>query len=163
MKNLTMLAVAALCLMGSARAETNPAENNLTETDVVLSQRAVALNVDISTARVRLSKAGYAVALVKVLVPELAGATLLDHRNEGEGAPCLTTYGTRDPAEVIQNRPAVEQVPFTVTLTKRLVANRFEQKCQVGLIESVTGKIRGFEFVHSRFQAIGERTLADCR
>jgi hypothetical protein len=158
MRKLTMMVVAALCLMGSAQAETN-----LTETNVILSQRTVNLQVDISTARVKLSRAGYSVPLVKVLVPGLADVTLLNHRNEGEGAPCLATYETHDPAAVIQDHPAVEQVPFTVTLTKRLVANQFEQKCRVGLIETVNGKIRGFEFVHSRFQAIGERKPEDCR
>jgi len=129
----------------------------------VISEKTVTLNVDISTARVKLSKAGYSVPLVKVLVPDLADVTLLNHRNEGEEAPCLATYDAFVAEDVIQNNPAIEKANFTIKLSKITTPNAEQGTCQVKLLEEVNGIIRGFQFIHSRSFLMPERNIADCR
>ena len=134
-----------------------------TYAQTVVSEKTVTLNVDISTARVKLSKAGYSVAMVKVLVPDLADVTLLNHRNEGEDAPCLATNDAFVAEDVIQNNPAIEKANFTVKLTKITTPNTEQGTCQVKLLEEVNGVIRGFQFFHSRSFLMPERNVADCR
>ncbi|MCB0393429.1 MAG: hypothetical protein KDD25_02650 [Bdellovibrionales bacterium] len=131
-------------------------------TDVVLSEKVSNLTVDISTAKLKLSKAGYESPVVKVLVPDLADVTIFDHRNEGEGAPCLATFDTFEPNDVIQGNPSVEEIPFKVTLTRMTFLDS-ANVCQVYLVENVEGQIRGFNFYHSRDAHIGTRNAEDCR
>ncbi len=52
----------------------------------VISDQVVRLPVRINSETVKLSAAGYSRPMVKVLVPGLADVTVLNHRNEGEGA-----------------------------------------------------------------------------
>lgn len=129
----------------------------------VISERQVTLNVDISTARLKFSSSGYASPVVKVLVPELADVTLLDHRNVGEGAPCLASYQALTPEEVIQENPAIEKVEFQIKLTKVPEINEKENTCEITLREEINGQIRGFAFTHSRAQVIAKRSVVDCR
>ncbi|MCM2278411.1 MAG: hypothetical protein NDJ89_10085 [Oligoflexia bacterium] len=128
----------------------------------VISMREVLLPIDISTTRIKLSRADYMAPVVKVLVPELADVTLLDHRNTGEGAPCLATYEATAPEEVIQGRPAIEEARFTVTLKKQAELEPRTSTCSIHLIEEIHGKIRGFAFEHSRTARIGSRHPDDC-
>lgn len=134
----------------------------LSANEVQLSRQVKILAVDISTARVKLSGADYSTPLVKVLVPLLADVTLLNHRNEGEGAPCLATTDTMFPEDVIKNNPALENHKFVITLTK--VAELDEQHdCQVTLHEDIESNIRGFKFKHHRSIVVGTRHQDDCR
>lgn len=130
---------------------------------VTLSKRVVQLNVDISTTKLKWSKADYSSPVVKVLVPELADVTLLDHRNTGEGAPCLASYEASSPEDVIQNNPAIEKVPFEVTLLKDAELDDGSSVCRVTLTELIKGHIRGFEFRHDRSLLVGNRHKDDCR
>ena len=129
----------------------------------VISERTVAIDVDISTAKVRLSRAGYSTEVVKVLIPALADVTLLDHRNEGESAPCLATNATDNPADVVQNNPSVESIQMKITLTKFPTINSTTQLCDIILSESIETKIRGFSFDHFRSLVIASRSIDDCR
>ncbi|OGQ16945.1 MAG: hypothetical protein A3B70_01545 [Deltaproteobacteria bacterium RIFCSPHIGHO2_02_FULL_40_11] len=130
---------------------------------VTLSKREVTLNVDISTTTLRLSRADYASPLVKVLVPDLADVTILDHRNTGEGAPCLATFDTMFPNDVIQDNPQVEKIKFDIVLKKEVQLNSEGTACMVHLLESVHGRIRGFQFEHYQALFVGERHIDDCR
>lgn len=152
--------VAALLAFGGLSAGAQEIENSR---EVVLAERTVNLNVDISSAKLKLSRADYSSPVVKVLVPELADATILDHRNTGEGAPCMATYQALSPEEIIQNNPAVELVPMTITLKKILTPDRANGRCLVVLDERIEGKIRGFVFEHQRAIEVGARHLDDCR
>jgi hypothetical protein len=75
---------------------------------VNLSEKTVTLDVAINKWNLKFSRAGYSEPVVKVLIPELADVTLLDHRNFRENAPCLATFEAKTPEEVIQNRFGVE-------------------------------------------------------
>ena len=139
------------------------ASENPQPKEVVISKRVVKLPVEISATRVKLSQADYSVPVVKVLVPELAAVTLLDHRNTGEGAPCLATSQTRQPHDVIQNHPRIEEVEMTIYLVKNLSPNVVENSCDVSLTEHIDTVIRGFHFSHDRYLSVGVRQLADCQ
>lgn len=130
--------------------------------EVVVSENKVVLPVDISTAKLKFTNLGYGETfMVKVIVPELANHTLLNHRNEGEDGPCLFTYGARQVDQVVQGRPEVEDVEFTVT-HKRSTGLNFEGVCKVTLIEELRAQIRGFEFFHQLFHELPDRVEADC-
>lgn len=131
--------------------------------EVVISKRNVLLNVDVSTAKVKLSNAGYATYVLKVLVPDLADVTLLDHRNEGESAPCIATYETLKPEDVIKNDPGMEKVKATITLNRMASLNPDTHLCEINLHESISTKVRGFLFIHDRMKVIATRNEADCR
>ncbi len=130
---------------------------------VNLSEKTVTLDVAINKWNLKFSRAGYSEPVVKVLIPELADVTLLDHRNFRENAPCLATFEAKTPEEVIQNRFGVEPVELTIRLNKNLVPDSEKQTCIVTLEETVEGKIRGFKFEHQRYLSVGERNINDCR
>jgi hypothetical protein len=153
MKHLTPLILVGLTSWGSQA-------QSITST---LSQRLVTLTVEVNAKNLRWSQADYQFPVVKVLVPELAEATILDHRNTGEGAPCLASYVALTPEDVIQNYPSVEKIPFEITLQKVATLDPIAKTCGIVLIEDIKGNIRGYEFIHSRRQTINFRNLADCR
>ncbi|WP_413569653.1 hypothetical protein ACLWBD_04195 [Bdellovibrio sp. HCB117] len=137
---------------------------NANTTETVISEKTFRLPVDISTAQVRKTNAGYGeLYLVKVLIPGLAAVTVLNHRNVGENAPCMATYETTSIEDVIQNNPATEHYDITVTQTKLAYPDWENTKCIVHLQEKVSAKIRGYNFVHSASTPLQERHIDDCK
>jgi hypothetical protein len=135
---------------------------SLSASAVTLHQHKVTLPVDISTTRLLRSNAGYGENyILKVIIPELADVTFLNHRNPLAGGPCMATYEAFEPSEIIQNNPSVEQVEFEVTLDKETSVDG--NICHVTMSESVVGKIRGFTFQHMVFQKMPDRSVEDCR
>lgn len=153
MKTVFVLLVGLVNAMSAIAAES---------TQVVLSETKVVRNIEVSDSTVKLSIAGYATPLVKILVPVLADITFLDHRNEGEGAPCMSTHYAKRPHQVVQQSPATEPVEFVVTLKKHL-SMPDDKTCVVELVESVDAFIRDFKFEHHRRVTIGNRHIDDCR
>jgi hypothetical protein len=131
--------------------------------EVKIGERTVTLNVPISDTTVKLSRADYQTEVVKVLVPELADVTILNHRNTREGAPCLATYQTPFPNAVILHRPAIEKIEFKITLSKLATLDPQQKFCSVVLKERVEGYVRGYLFEHERFEQVANRDPADCR
>lgn len=129
----------------------------------LISEKTVAINVRIDSKNVKLSKADYALPTVKVLIPELAEHTLMDHRNTGEGAPCMATDGTRDPNKVIQNKHGIDRAEIKIKLTQHLFADVENNICYVSLSEELETDIRGFKFVHVRDTALPNREIEDCK
>lgn len=128
----------------------------------ILHQKKVLLPVNVSSAQLLLSNAGYGqIEILKIIVPELADVTFLNHRNPTAGGPCLATYDSYDPEDVIQGRPGIEKVLFTVKLTKETYASR--DTCFVSMTESVEGMVRGYKFTHTVHQEMPARKLEDCR
>lgn len=154
MKKIILLALFVVFSGGVANAQVF---------EVEVSQRIVDVLVDISTTKVKLSDAGYEAPVLKVLVPELADVTIMDHRNEGESAPCLATYDTLNIEEVVQGDPSIERVPLTITLSKLLSKDPENKLCHVMLAERIDGEIRGFNFNHLRQIPVGTRHIDDCR
>ena len=127
----------------------------------VLSFKKVNLSVNIDQSNMKLSRAGYGSDVLKVFIPALADVTILDHRNENSGAPCMSTYETDIAEDVIQGRPGVEKIDFTVVLTKHTYLDG--TVCKVSMDETITAKIRGFNFSHSRNVDMPDRHADDCR
>lgn len=129
---------------------------------VTLHQKKVILPVDISSARLLLSNAGYGdMYILKIIIPELADMTFLNHRNPTAGGPCMATYETLDLEAVVQGNPSVENVEFDITLDKDVYLN--DEFCHVTMTETVVGKIRGFTFQHTVSQEMPRRMKEDCR
>jgi hypothetical protein len=139
--------------------------------EVVVSEREVELNVDISESTVKLSRADYSAAVVKILIPEIADVAILDHRNTNEGAPCMATYETQSPSSVVGGDPKKEKIKFKITLERQAFFNRSVNPdgsldsgvCEVYLIETINGVIRGFNFNHVESVLVGTRHPDDCR
>jgi hypothetical protein len=148
-----------LAALGEARA----VEDNNSTVTRVMQKKTVILPVEVSAGSVHLSRADYSTPLVKILVPALADITLLDHRNFSEGAPCMATNDTKRVDDVIQGRPATENVPFNVTLTKIAYVDKENNICRVTLEESLDARIRGFTFTHVRYSDLPDRVVEDCR
>nr|WP_295905864.1 hypothetical protein [uncultured Bdellovibrio sp.] len=134
------------------------------ENETVVSRKTVRLPVDLSQAGVRSSNKGYGTTyLVKILVPGLAAETLLNHRNEGESAPCLATYQTDLVEDVIKNNPAVENFDFEIIQKKVVYPDTTNKTCTVMLVEDVSAVVRGFNFVHHRSVELPARHIDDCK
>ena len=101
--------------------------------------------------------------MVKVIIPELASVTLLDHRDSGSGGPCIATTDAVHPIDILQDRPATEKVSLVIRLEKFPVIGPRNDTCVIYLVESIEGSIRGFDFFHSRTIEIGSRHVDDCR
>lgn len=148
----TFLSLSLLLLSSLAQAQF---------TQTVINERTVVLPVDINSTRLKFTSLGYSSSLVKIIVPELAAVTILNHRNIGEDGPCLFTYGTRLIDDVLQDRPEVVDTEFTITLTKQAWVSG--EKCHVELSETVTADIRGFFFQHQVVHEMPSRVLEDCK
>lgn len=132
--------------------------------EVIISKKTVKLAVDLSTAGIRSSNLGYGdTFFVKILVPGLAAETVLNHRNEGESAPCLATYETFAVEDVIKNNPTTEIHEFEIVQKKVLYPNEADKTCSVWLVEDVATKVRGFNFIHQRQTELPSRHIDDCQ
>lgn len=132
--------------------------------EVIIAKKTVKLPVDLSSAGIRSSNLGYGdTYFVKILVPGLAAETMLNHRNEGEAAPCLATYQTFKVEDVVQNNPTTEIHDFEIEQKKVLYPNEAEKTCRVYLIEDVKTKVRGFDFVHHLVHELPSRHIDDCK
>lgn len=129
----------------------------------VISSRVVTVPVDISSAKVVFTNKGYGTTyLVKILVPALAAPTLMNHRNEGESAPCLATYQTDNIDDIIQGRPETINADVKIDLVKETFISDRDGLCHVKLSENISTTIRGFTFGHSRSSELPTRHRADC-
>jgi hypothetical protein len=158
-KQIVLTLGAALVVLGSASLGFAQS----TTTDKLISSREVTLPVNISPATLHLSQADYSVPVVKVLVPELAAETLMNHRNTKEGAPCLATTDTKDANDIIKNNPAIEQIVFQIDLIKSVSPDLDNKVCHVWLTEKLHAVIRGAKFDHARDSALPDRSLEDCQ
>ncbi len=126
------------------------------------------VRVELNEKSVLCSRADYSMPMLKVLIPELAEITLLDHQNTGAGAPCVTTgqicdaSGLVGPELILQGRDGVESIDVEVLAERVETVDHQQQKCQVGLRETVNTVIRGQSLTHERWADLGERSYADC-
>lgn len=128
----------------------------------ILSEREVDMTIDLNSKTLKLSRADYMEPTVKVLIPEIADVTVMNHRNFSEGAPCLATEGTKSPQDVLQGQEGKENIKVRITLSKLLYLDD-QNVCHLTLQEDVETNIRGFKFVHARQSTLPKRVAADCR
>jgi len=154
-----LLALALVPLAASPAA----AEPTYFETVVTDTTTPVDLKLDSTT--VLCSSADYGALFLKVLIPDLAHLTLLDHQNLGAGAPCVAAGQCRAgnmPADIIDPAHPTERVDVHVQEVRADEADSAAQTCTTTLIERVHVTIRGIDFVHERQAALGTRPYSDC-
>lgn len=132
---------------------------------VTVSEKEVTLNVDISKNNMKMSYATYGISVVRILVPELANVTKLNHHRAADGSPSVATHGPSSIDKVLQDNPQVEQIKFKITLQRHAqqdVENNI-LVCNVYVIENVEAHIRGRVFSTDQYALIDKHQLADCR
>ncbi|HTL32727.1 MAG TPA: MYXO-CTERM sorting domain-containing protein [Kofleriaceae bacterium] len=123
----------------------------------------VDLTLDSTT--VLCSSADYGALFLKVLIPDLARLTLLDHQNIGAGAPCVASGQCKPgnmPANIIVAGDPIERVDVNVKEVRLDEADSVAMTCNTTLIEKVQVTIRGIQFFHQRELPLGSRPFSDC-
>jgi hypothetical protein len=159
MPNLAHTSI-ALLLLSAATAAAEPVVN---ETVVHDTTSQVDLKLDSNT--VLCSSADYGALFLKVLIPELAGLTLLDHQNLGAGAPCVASGPCKPgnmPSDILSGKSPYEATSINVKAVRIDEADADTQICTTTLRETVDVTIRGIAFKHERFASLGERPFSDC-
>jgi uncharacterized protein (TIGR03382 family) len=136
-----------------------------TESETVVQDRTTSVDLQINDKTVLCSSADYGAPFLKVLVPELAGMTLLDHQNTGAGAPCVAAGACQPghmPADLIDPAHPTETVDVNVKEVRIDEADDQAKTCTTFLAERVNVTIRGVQFIHERGLALGTRPYSDC-
>ena len=144
-------------------AATAAADVTVHETVVHDTTTPVNLKLDAST--VLCSSADYGALFLKVLIPELARLTLLDHQNLGAGAPCVAAGPCQPghmPSDILTDKSPYEATSINVRAVRIDEADSEAQTCTTTLRETVDVTIRGVAFKHERFASLGERPFSDC-
>jgi hypothetical protein len=130
-----------------------------------LSDKTTEVDVPLNEETVKCSARDYSAPFLKVLIPALADITALNHRNAGEGAPCIAAGQCRSFTEpqalLSRGGERVERVAVRVTLKKETALDG--EVCRVTLVETVNAVIRGTPFFHERRHELAERVPSDCR
>ena len=131
--------------------------------EVILAERTTLLRINLNETSVKCSIQGYSMPNLKVLVPELAAITILNHRNSNEGAPCIAAGSCSEfsPSQILSQGNGIDEVPVHVVLRKSTELHG--KICRVTLIENVDAIIRGIPFYHERIHDVADRIPADCK
>jgi hypothetical protein len=171
----TILAVAMILTAGGAAAEEaliaraldsaqSAAKTSRVKAEKgLVSDKTTVIETPINAQTVKCSQADYSIPMLKVLVPGLADLTVLNHRNNGEGAPCVAAgpCETMNPGQILKDGSGVDAIKVRVTLHKETAIDG--AVCRVTVIERVSTTIRGVPFFHEQAHEVAERTPADCR
>ena len=152
-----LVAVFGLLLPSLLHAET-------LEKEVYRSSESIVVAVNAKS--VRCSALGYGSPELKVDVSDLDWAASFNHRQLGEGQPCMTAGlcgGELTPEKL---RAAGEgDIPTQLLVVHKEVAtiDRAHGTCSRVLVEEVTMKLHGIEFSHQRRADLASTTAAQCR
>ena len=144
------------------------AQDRFESLEKVLSERVHHFNIELNATTVLCSQAGYSASFLKILIPQLADVTFLDHRNFGAEAPCVAAgecapIGDRTPGEIIDLLKPTETVEVKVVATRVLTKDNQEKKCNVTLKEEIFTNVRGAPFYHIKSASLNQRNFEDCR
>ena len=160
-KSFNLLVISSFVLIGAlASAQSAPK----TQTRVI-RKGVLHLPVDLNTSTVKCSAKGYGMPELKVLVPALAKVTVLNHRNDGEGAPCITAgecTNDLNPEKILSGGSGQQTIPVGIRVIQELTTDQETQTCHVTLKEEILSEINGVTFKHLRTQDLGNRDIADC-
>jgi len=152
---LAILAMAIIC--SAAHAKSNK---------VLVHNKTTTVEIKLNTNTVVCSPVDYRRPMLKILIPQLANLTLLDHRNEGAGAPCVAAAECQpghSPADILTpGSPEVESVPVHVGVFRWTEVDPESGQCHVVLVEEVHLIVRGIPFYHKRQTGLGTRHPEDC-
>lgn len=117
---------------------------------------------------------GYGAMTHKVIVPELAGHTVFNHRNPGEDGPCLRSdrrmfagvgipvLPNRDGSMPILDPHQSQEIVISVKIQNQYSINRDKGICKVQMVEDVRTSIDGEVFYHVYKKDMGFRYIEDC-
>jgi MYXO-CTERM domain-containing protein len=131
----------------------------------VVHETTTNLDIELTPTTVSCSAADYSASFLKVLIPELASITLLDHQNFGAGAPCVAAGPCgpdHQPEQILDPAAPSENVDLTVRAVRLDQIDHDAESCTATLIERVEVVIRGKEFFHERWADLGQRPYLDC-
>ncbi len=157
------LTTAALSLGLAAAASNAVAEPVYTETTV--HDTTTNVEVELNAQTVLCSSADYGALYLKILIPQLARLTLLDHQNLGAGAPCVAAgmcEPGNEPSDIIDPNDPKDTVAINVKAIRVDEADADTQTCNTSLTEKVKVTIRGVDFFHERWATLGTRPYSDC-
>lgn len=143
--------------------------------EILQHSKTVTMDVTLNEETVLCSKADYGSYFLKILIPDLAKHTLLNHKNLGANAPCVAAgpcFGANLPGKIIDANKSNELIDVKIDLFRgeslRQTGNDFmpdiprKQVCGVFMIERIETNIRGHIFTHARSIDLGNRDLKDC-
>lgn len=160
MRTTTLAASLVLGLASSAGAAVETREELVHET-------TTSVDLLLTPETVICSHADYSANFLKVLIPQLAGITLLDHQNTDAGAPCVAAgecapFGDHAPDDILDEADTSETVDIRVRATRLEEIDHDAQTCTTSLRERVDLEIRGVRFAHERYAPLGSRPYGDC-
>ncbi len=160
MRTTTLAAALVLGLASSASAAVERREELVHET-------TTSVDLELTPDTVICSHADYSANFLKVLIPQLASITLLDHQNTDAGAPCVAAgecapFGDHSPGDILDENDTSETVDIRVRATRQEVIDHDAQTCATTLVERVDLEIRGVPFSHQRQTSLGTRPYGDC-
>lgn len=160
MRTYTVAASLLLGLASSASAAVETREELVHET-------TTSVELELTPDTVICSHADYSSTFLKVLIPQLASITLLDHQNTDAGAPCVAAgecapFGDHAPGDILDELDTTETVDIAVRATRMDEIDHEAKTCTTTLIERVDVLIRGVPFAHQRLASLGSRPYGDC-
>lgn len=143
--------------------------------EILQHSKTITMNVALNEKTVLCSKADYGALFLKILIPDLASHTLLNHRNLGASAPCVAAGSCTDdnnPSKIIDAAKPIEKIAIKIDIYRaefvKRTGNDFmpgppgKQVCGIIMIERIETIIRGRKFTHQRDIELGSRELSDC-
>lgn len=152
----TLAAAAALILPSLVHAETLSKE---------VSRENVDIQVTINAASVRCSALGYGALELKVDVPDLDWSATFNHRQLGEGKPCMTAgvcSSTLSPEILRAKGEGDIPTQLLVVHTEEAYVDRTHGTCSRELVEVLSMELHGIRFTHQRRAPLANLTAAQC-
>ncbi|MGE0547005.1 MAG: hypothetical protein AB7O24_13050 [Kofleriaceae bacterium] len=162
---MRQLAFTSLAFVGLGLGSLSVASAAVTSKETVVHETTTPVEIALNAQTVICSSADYSLTFLKVLIPELAKITLLNHQNIGAGAPCVASGvcdAEHSPSTIIDANNPTELVDITVKATRIDHIDDQAQTCTTSLKEQVDLVIRGTAFMHTRFADLGSRPYSDC-
>lgn len=140
---------------------------DVTSHERLVHETTTSVSIDLTPETVICSAADYSFPALKILIPELAALTLLDHQNFGAGAPCVAAgqCGLPDgvePGDILDSGDLVDEVDIVVKAIRVDYVDDENLTCVTALTERVDVEVRGVSFFHERYADLGSRPYADC-
>jgi len=159
-----------LLLMVMLATNVQAQQNRFETKEKLITKNVAQVEIELTEQTVLCSAADYGASFLKILIPELADLTVMDHQNTGAGAPCVAAgmcelfpgSGGFNTTDILDGSGSTELVEIEVSLTRFFNLDHEKKTCQVSLWENVLTEVRGIEFTHVRFANIGERPFGDC-
>lgn len=152
----TLIVAAAVLLPSLLHAETLEKE---------VSRNSYPIQVAVHASSVRCSALGYGALELKVDVPDLDWAAAFNHRQRGEGKPCMTAGvcgGDLTPEKLRAAGEGDISTELWVVHTEVATLDRAHGTCTRELVEEVSMTLHGIDFAHRRSAPLSKLTVAQC-